>query len=270
MKNIPLLCLTLLFGQLLYSQTPYSNDSESFKVDVSVRAGLNGATLLIPESTFNAVAGQGYSSTQAMKLGGHAGLAVHFVLSPHWNLQTGLHYHFQRLSQTQSSVYTDSLLTQYSISSQNSYKTHRLRLPIIANYVGVGINHLVVGAGLYFDIALSGQLSYDASAVVTDQNLSATNYFAEGYFDPFTQNNKYLYYTVGQDDFSQKYTLYNGNLLRRFDVGVCLELGYQISEVYVGLRADFGLLNMANPEFMGSDFVERNFSLLFNIGYKIN
>ncbi len=225
---------------------------------------------MLPRSTFDFAVAQGYNSTQKMKISAQAGLAVSFNLKPKVALQTGLYYYFNQAGQSQSAVFTDTANTRYSIGSDNSYKAHRLRLPIMVNYKSAGANHFMLGAGLYVDCALGGNLSYDASAVLTAQDGVQTNYFASGNLDPFTKDTKYLYYTVGQDEFSQKYRLYDGNILQRFDLGVCAEVGYNVSKVYVGVRADFGLLNIFNADLVGAGFRGHNFSLQFMVGYKIN
>lgn len=268
MKKILLWTVALCLGFSALAQ-----DNSSQILTVSFRAGLNGSSLLIPNSSFNSAYKFGYSSTQKMKLGAQAGLILNIRLQDHFSLQTGVMYSWQRFSQEQQSVFTDSL-TSYSIGSQNKYVSHHIRVPLMLNYhFSTNPNHFVAGAGLFLDGTLGCTLAYDASAVVTtatDHGPVVTKYFGNGHLDPYKNERQVLYYTVDAGDFVENYPLYMGKMLKRIDLGVSLELGYQISKFYVGLGANFGLINMAKPEFFGSGFAQRNFSLLFNLGYNIN
>ena len=268
MKKILLWTVALCLGFSAFAQ-----DNSSQIVTISFRTGLNGSSLLIPNSSFNSAYLFGYSSTQKMKLGAQAGLILNIRLQDRFSLQTGVMYSWQRFSQEQQSKFTDSL-TSYSIGSQNKNVSQHNRVPLMLNYhFSTNPNHFVAGAGLFLDGTLGCTLTYDASAVATtttDHGPVVTKYFLDGHLDPYKNERQILYYTVDASDYVENYPLYMGKMLKRIDLGVSLELSYQISKFYVGLGANFGLLNMAKPEFFGSGFAQRNFSLLFNLGYNIN
>lgn len=264
MRKIYILLVTFLVCGSVWAQ-------DIQPVHIGVRVGVNGSSILVPHSTIDNMVLKGYNSQQKFNVGGSAGVYANFRIAKNVSLQTGLYYSYMRLGQSQSSFFTDTNNINYSIGSDNDYRLHRLRLPLMVNYhFSEGPKHVVVGAGLYFDCALSGQLTYDASFVLQSPNGSKSSYFADGDCNPFMKDMKYLYYREGQSDYVQKYALYEGNLLNRFDMGACLELGYQISKAYIGIRADFGFLNIVNENFYGKGFKERNLNLQLMIGYQIN
>lgn len=243
----------------------------SRKVAVGVRVGINGSSLLIPRSTFESAYSTNYNSEQAMKVGAVAGLDIDIKLKEKLSLQTGLFYSWQRFGQEQGAVFTDTNNVRYSIGSVNQYTVHHLRLPVMVKYhFSTNPNHFVIAAGLYADYALSGEITYDASAVLTQENNQSTKYFGNGTLNPYKAEKQSLYYHIGNDEYISQYDLFNGKMLKNFDLGAAIELGYQISKFYIGVQADFGLLNIARPEFFGDSFVQRNFNLQLAVGYRIN
>lgn len=265
MKKITaiILCIMLMISALA------QNDAQ--RVGINVRVGLGGSTLMLPQMSKATLATKGYDASQKMKIGGVAGLMADIKIKDNWSLQTGVTYSMQRFTQQQTSVFTDSSNIHYSLASDNTYKMHRLRVPIMVAYHFAGENnHLSIAAGLYADAALAGDITYDASAVITPQNGSETKYVLGGNFDPFKNETKYLYYNIADDSHVGKYNLYNGNILNRFDLGASVEVGYYISKLYIGLQANFGLLDMTNKGYFKPNYVERNFNFNLLLGYKIN
>lgn len=269
-----------LFGALGCSLMAQENSAPAYTF--GIRAGVNGSSLLIRQISFSYISGKNYTSTQKMKIGAHAGFVFDVPIKNKFHFQTGLLYVWQRFGQEQQCRYTEGDITvstsSYSIGSTNTYTTHHLRLPLMINYhCSTKSNHLVLGAGLYLDGTLSGLLAYDASAIVTTNSVengtTTQHYFASGSLDPYKNERQRLYYTLENEDYVNSYTVYNGNLLKRMDVGVALELGYQISQFYIGVGADFGLLNMCKGKSKGgyfSDgFAQRNFNLQLSFGYNI-
>ena len=264
--------------------TAFSQEQEENQImRVSARIGLNGSTLLFPRSmngqlvgvpeTFfpTQIASGSYDVTSSLKIGATAGLLFDFKLKEKLSLQTGIFYMLQRCGQVQTAVFNDTSNTRFSISSDNVYKIHHLKVPVMVNYkFSTNPNSFVVGAGLYVDCALGGDITYDASAVVNPTHGSDSKYVASGNFDPFKKDMKYLYYHKSNDDYMNKYNLYYGNIMNRFDFGVALELGYQINKFYVGVHADFGLLNMMNKQFTGEVYNEHNANFQSMFGYNIN
>lgn len=279
MKKGLLSILLVLFSLISFSQELVENQI----MRVSARIGLNGSSLLyprnlngqlmeVPETIFPAgVASGTYNTTSSIKIGATAGLLFDFKLKEKLSLQTGLFYTLQRCGQVQTAVFNDTNNTHFSISSDNVYKIHHLKLPVMVNYrFSSNSNYFVVGAGLFVDCALGGDLTYDASAVVTSNTDEVSQYLASGNFDPFKKDIKYLYYHMANEDYMYKYNLYNGNILNRFDMGVALELGYQVNKFFVGAHVDIGLLNMSNEEFLGASFAQHNCNFQLMFGYKIN
>lgn len=265
MKKITSLLFCLVLMLAAYAQ------EDMQKVNIGVRLGLGGSTLMLPQMSKASLGTKGYNASQKMQIGGTAGVMADFMLKENWSVQTGVMYSLQRFTQTQSSVYTDTANVNYSLSTDNTYKMHRLRVPVMLTYhTSRANNHLSVSAGLYADCALSGDIAYDASAVLTPQHGSDTKYVIAGNFDPFKNDRKYLYYNIADDSHVGKYNLHDGQILNRFDVGVSVEAGYYISKMYVGVQANFGLLNMANKGYFTTNYVERNFNFNILLGYKIN
>ncbi|MCQ2283852.1 MAG: PorT family protein [Bacteroidales bacterium] len=274
--------LLLLMTTLCFNA--FSQDSEENQImRVSARIGLNGSSLLFPRSmngqllevpeTFfpTQIASGSYNMTSSLKIGATAGLLFDFQLKEKLSLQTGLFYMLQRCGQVQSAVFNDTSNTHFSITSDNVYKIHHLKIPVMVKYCfSTNPKSFVVGAGLYFDCALGGDITYDASAVVTSNSNEISKYVASGNFDPFKKDMKYLYYHKDYDDYMNKYNLYYGNIFNRFDMGVALEIGYQINKFYVGVHADIGLLNMMNKQFSGEIYSQHNANFQLQFGYKIN
>lgn len=262
--------LFILFGIIVFSVGLMAQEEPS-KVQVGVRAGLGGSTLLIPKSTIMNESVFGYSSEQSIKLGAMAGLVVDFQVMPKGYIQTGLLYSWQRVGQVQGARFTDSLSTQYSISSENLYTMHRLKVPLMFNYhFSTSKNHFVLGAGIFADAALAGKLTYNGSAVLTTVDNEKQSYVMGGEFNPYTNDPKQIRYSVADDDHIDLYTVSEENILNRIDFGLSLEIGYQISQFYVGAHLDFGLLNAMNPKFTTHKYDQRNMAFQLMLGYRIN
>lgn len=272
----------LLFAMLCF--TAFSQEQEETQImRVSARIGLNGSTMLYPRTMDGAlvevpndffptpIASGSYNLKSSMKIGVTVGLLFDFRLKEKLSLQTGLYYALQRCGQQQSAIFKDSSNTNYSIASDNVFKIHRLKIPVMVNYkFSSQTNGFVIGAGVYADCALGGDITYDASAVITPENGNVGKYVASGNFNPFTKDNKYLYYNAVNDDYTNKYNLYYGNILNRFDFGVALELGYQIQKFYVGLHGEIGLLSTLSSQYVGKSLSMHNANFQLQIGYKIN
>jgi len=263
MKKIILLICLLCPFILINAQ------DEVQRAQVSARIGLSGTSMLIPNSTISNQTAFGYSATQQLKMGVTGGLIADIHLKNKWFLQTGVMYGWQRFHQEQYARF-DQNSHNLSIASENLYTMHRAKVPLMIYYHStLEPNHFVVGLGLFADVALGGKLTYDASAHVIDPDNEAIDYMASGSFDPFRNDHKYLYYHISNDDYTQKYDLYRGNILNRFNFGLAGEVGYQISKFYVGAHVDFGLGNMMNKKF-AENYVERLISFQIMLGYKIN
>ena len=170
MKKTTIILLSIML--LFFCATAQEDEP---KVAVGVRVGINGSSLLIPRSTFESAYSTNYNSEQAMKVGAVAGLDIDIKLKEKLSLQTGLFYSWQRFGQEQGAVFTDTNNVRYSIGSVNQYTVHHLRLPVMVKYhFSTNPNHFVIAAGLYADYALSGEITYDASAVLTQENQRRT------------------------------------------------------------------------------------------------
>lgn len=91
-----------------------------------------------------------------------------------------------------------------------------------------------------------------------------------GDFNPYTKEPKQIRYSLADDEFINTYPLKEGRVLNRMDFGISMELGYQISQFYIGVHADFGLLNSMNPKFTQHKYVQRNLNFQLMVGYRIN
>ena len=262
--------ISLFLSFLLILQIGVHAQEENPKVQLAVRAGLTGATLLIPESTIQNVSAFGYTSNQKLKIGATAGLVVDFRLKKKLYLQTGVLYSWQRLSQTQNAQYSDTSAVRHSVASDNLYTTHHLKVPLMLFYhSSEAKNHFVAGAGLFVDVAMAGKLTYNGSEVLTDEGEITSNILT-GELELYNKGKKELYYCEANDNTFQHYELTRDKILRRFDFGVGMELGYQISQFYIGVHADFGLLNIMNPNFTQYKYMQRNLNFQLMVGYRIN
>lgn len=262
--------ISLFLSFLLILQIGVHAQEENPKVQLAVRAGLNGATLLIPESTIQNVSAFGYTSNQKLKIGATAGLVVDFRLKKKLYLQTGVLYSWQRLSQTQNAQYSDTLGIRHSIASNNLYTTHHLKVPLMLFFhSSEDKNHFVAGAGLFVDVAMAGKLTYNGSEVLTNEDKVISN-ILEGELELYKPGKKKIYYCEANDNTFQHYALTQDKILQRLDFGVGMELGYQISQFYIGVHADFGLLNSMNPKFTQHKYVQRNLIFQLMVGYRIN
>ncbi len=240
------------------------------RAQLSARIGVVGTTLLIPNSTITSQSAYGYNTNTQLKIGLTGGLIVDIHLANKWFLQSGVMYGWHRFHQNQTAVYTQKN-THYSIATENLYKMHRIKVPVMVFYHGsLQENHFVAGLGAYVDAAVGGDIAYDASAVITNPEGDVSRYTGTGNFNPFLKDSKYLFYSLAGDDYYKKYHLYTGNILNRFNVGLSAEIGYQVSKFYVGVHADVGLLNVMNTEFAGESYKQRLFNVQLLFAYKIN
>lgn len=263
--------ISLFLTFLLMLQIGVQAQDENPKVQLAVRAGLNGSTLLIPKSTIQNESAFGYNSTQKMKLGATAGLVADIRLKEKLYLQTGILYTWQRTGQTQTTQYTDSSAVYHSLTSDNIYTTHHLKVPLMLFYhSSAEKNHFVAGAGIYVDAALAGRITYNGSEVTSSSSEGQKSYIMAGDFNPYTKEPKQIRYSLADDEFINTYPLKEGRVLNRMDFGISMELGYQISQFYIGVHADFGLLNSMNPKFTQHKYVQRNLNFQLMVGYRIN
>ena len=130
-------------------------------------------------------------------------------------------------------------------------------------------NHFVAGAGIYVDAALAGKITYNGSEVISSSD-GQQSYIMAGDLNLYTKEPKQIRYSLADDDFINTYPLKEGRVLNRMDFGVSMELGYQISQFYIGVHADFGLLNTMNPKFIQHKYVQRNLNFQLMVGYRIN
>jgi len=262
--------ISILLSIILLLQVCVRAQDENPKVQFAVRAGLNGSILLIPSSTIQNESSFGYLSNQKLKIGATAGLVMDVRLREKLYLQTGVLYSWQRLSQIQNAQYSDTMGVRHSFASNNLYTTHHVKVPLmIFFHSSEEKNHFVAGAGLFVDVAMAGKLTYYGSEVLTTEDKVISN-ILEGELELYKPGKKEIYYCEANDNTFQHYTLAQDKILQRLDFGVGMELGYQISQFYIGVHADFGLLNSMNPKFTQHKYVQRNLNFQVMLGYKIN
>lgn len=252
---------------LAYISTAIAQDTATGpKVRVSVRVGGVGSLYVAPKGQAISLNPSQDHPERTMKIGAAAGVSVNFAMTQKLFLQTGLMYSLQRNGEHGFGTFTESD-TVSSVDATIKYTSHHLRLPVMVMYhLSTKPNHFCFGAGVFADVTLGGRLNYSSSVRVNPGD----SYLYEGDFNPFEQGNKYLYYHMVSDEYSQKYLLGNGSYFKRFNFGVSAEIGYQISRFYLGAHLDFGVLNMARPEMCGENYKQRPLDVQVMIGYNIN
>lgn len=264
MKRLTILVLCLACSLMAVAQQ--NNDSP--KVKVSVRVGGVGSYYVAPKGELISLNPSKDYVERFMKIGATAGLSVDIPLTQKLHLQTGLMYSLQRNGE--HGFGKDSLFEpkkEYDVDATIKYRSHHLKLPVMLMYhLSTEANHLCLGAGVFADVTMGGNLNYSSSARPTQGD----SYLLDGNFNPYEAGNKYLYYHSTNDPFSQKMLIGNGPYFKRFNFGVSAEIGYQISKFYLGAHLDFGVLNMARPEMCGENYKQRPLDVQVLIGYNIN
>lgn len=264
MKRLIILAFCLACSLMAVAQ----QDNDNPKVKVGVRVGGVGSYYVAPKGEIISLNPSKDYVERSMKIGATAGLSVDIPLTQKLHLQTGLMYSLQRNGE--HGFGKDSLFEpkkEYDVDATIKYRSHHLKLPVMLMYHGsTNPNHFCLGAGVFADFTMGGNLNYSSSARPTQGD----SYLIEGDFNPYEAGNKYLYYHPTHDSFSQKMLVGNGAYFKRFNFGVSAEIGYQISKFYLGAHLDFGVLNMARPELCGETYKQRPLDVQVLIGYNIN
>ena len=264
MKRLIILAFCLACSLMAVAQ----QDNDNPKVKVGVRVGGVGSYYVAPKGEIISLNPSKDYVERSMKIGATAGLSVDIPLTQKLHLQTGLMYSLQRNGE--HGFGKDSLFEpkkEYDVDATIKYRSHHLKLPVMLMYhFSTEANHFCLGAGVFADFTMGGNLNYSSSARPTQGD----SYLIEGDFNPYEAGNKYLYYHPTNDSFSQKMLLGNGAYFKRFNFGVSAEIGYQISKFYLGAHLDFGVLNMARPEMCGETYKQRPLDVQVLIGYNIN
>lgn len=264
MKKIGFLGLWLLLCAVSFAQT---TTKDMQRVNAYLLGGVNFSKYMIPGSVTNPLTPMQNEAIYSMKAGGQVGLFADIMINNHWSVEPGLMYSYQRTQSYFAGSYSHGDTT-ISKEATEWYKTHYAKLPVMINYhFSANENHFVVGLGLYASCALSSKASLDE----TQSYSTGLQFSRYGNFDPYLKKNRSLYRQIVNDDYVSKLPYsFSDNFYHRFEMGLSVKAGYQISKFYLGFQADFDLLNMANKQFFGNDFSQRDLCLQIMFGYRIN
>lgn len=264
MKKWCFLSLCLLCTILTSAQTTPSDSSQ--RINVYLLGGVNFSDYLLPKSLAKPLTPMKNDAAYKMKVGAQVGLFVDIKINDHWSFEPGLLYSYQRVQSYLADVYNQGDTT-ISKEATEWYNTHYAKLPLVVNYhFSSASNHFTLGAGVYLSCALACKAKLDESV-----NSTGYQYTQYANFDPYIKENRSLYRQILKDDYVQELPYhFSDNIYNRFDFGVSLKAGYQISKFYLGIQADLGLLNMGNKKYFGDDFMQRNLCLQAMVGYRIN
>lgn len=214
-------------------------------VSIGVRAGLNVANA---GGDFKDNKYYGEDTDFKSKVGFHVGVIADIELSKSFYLQPGLYFSTKGLKaedKGNSAEYSEEL----------NYNLNYLELPILASY-RFNISDNVkwhINAGPYFALGVGGKLK----TTVTEDG-EKTEYKTDAF-------------GIEKEDAEES----KGGL-KRFDAGLSFGTGISISKIYIGIKYDLGLANIADKKSeMWSGFGEdenkalkvRNRNFAISVGY---
>lgn len=262
MKRLPLLMLALLLSTVALAQ------NETPKVKVDLRAGYVLSTFFASQNQSADVTFGLPDRYYGLKSGCSVGVGVEVPLKERLSLRTGLFYARQTVGAAEQTVRQTGDST-CSVDYSEKTTAHNFCLPVMVKYaIPVRENsRFEVAAGPYLSVTAGGKLTGKGTYAYS----TGVNYTEKMQFDPWKNDKKSIYRQMLSDDFVQEELLYNGQIARRVDVGLSLELDYKVSRFYIGAAANFGLLNNVAPEITElTGLARRNFNLQIMLGYQIN
>lgn len=264
MKKRLLLCCICLFCCFLASAQ--TDTVAPQRVRVGLELGGN-YTFLVSFGDFTQSQSQ---VSRSKNIAYQVGLFTDIPLRNKLTLRTGLWYACSR--NLGYSVYNGILAagndTLVGVIEETPYlKAHYLKVPVIINYnFSENKNHFYLGVGIFAECALTGMLDDNMNVRVND----TSNFKIGGIFDPFLTERRQMHIREVGDDYSYPFDYVRDNFYNRFNLGFSLRLGYQISNFYIGVQGEFGILNMLNTKLYGNNNGMHKANLQLNIGYNIN
>lgn len=242
--------------------------NEASKVKVDLRAGYTLSTYFARQNQSADVTFRLPDHYYSLKSGYSAGFGIEVPLKERLSLRIGLFYARQTVGAAEQTVRQTGDST-CSVDYSEKTTAHNFCLPVMVKYaVPVRENsRFEVAAGPYISVTAGGKLTGKGSYAYS----TGINYTEKMEFDPWENGKKSVYRQMLSDDFVQEEVLYNGQIARRVDFGLSLELDYKVSRFYIGAAANFGLLNNVAPEITElTGLSRRNFNLQIMLGYQIN
>lgn len=262
MKRLPLLTLAMLLTCSVIAQ------HEGSKVKVDLRAGYTLSTYFARQNQSEDVTFRLPDHYYSLKSGYSVGFGLEVPLKERLSLRTGLSYVRQTTGAAEQTVRQTGDST-CSVDYSEKTTAHNFRLPVMVKYAFPmrENSRLEVAAGPYLNVTAGGKLTGKGSYAYS----TGVNYTEKMEFDPWKNEKKSVYKQMLNDDFVQEELLYEGQIARRVDFGLSLELDYKVSRFYIGAAANFGLLNNIVPEVTElTGLSRRNFNLQVMLGYQIN
>lgn len=186
-------------------------------VSFGVRAGLNVANAG-GDFKDNEYFGEDYDFKS--KIGFHVGVIADIELSQSFYLQPGLYFSTKGLK-------VEDKENDADYSEKMNYNLNYLELPILASY-RFNISDNIkwhINAGPYFALGVGGKMKVTATE---DGKTTEEKYDAFGTED---ENDEHI----------------KGGL-KRFDAGLSFGTGISISKIYIGVKYDLGLANIADKK----------------------
>lgn len=190
------------------------------KVNFGVRAGMNVANA---GGDFKDKEYVGEDTDFKSKIGFHVGVIADIELSKSFYLQPGLYFTTKGLK----SEYKEE---GYDYSEKTNYNLNYLELPILASYRFDIADNIKwhINAGPYFALGVGGKVK-----VTEIDEGDKTEY-------------KYDAFGVADEDSDEE----KGGL-KRFDAGLSFGTGISLNKIYIGIKYDLGLVNIADKKVWG-------------------
>jgi hypothetical protein len=228
---------------LLVLVTTLSVVTISAQLSVGVKAGFNASNITglpdLSELTILDFLGIKTNSTNNYKPGVNAGIAVQYMFTKHFGLESGLYY--TMIGATQK---LNVPIGENYINLIFDYNPSYLQLPISVLYkFEVGPNlYLYPSAGVYLAYGLTGKVKGKIESDLPDEDII-------------------LHLDVDTDEVD-----FFSNEMNRFDAGIGLGLNLQYANFVIGLGGDLGLLKI-NKEDPGNYDNLKNINVKVSVGY---
>ncbi|MEG1905649.1 MAG: porin family protein [Bacteroidales bacterium] len=251
----------ILIGITLFSNVQAQEKTKQ-RVTFGLRAGINFSDIVssnqddLPLSVFS------HSDDYKSKIGGRIGIVAD--IDHHLYVQPGLYYSYKRIYN-----HYFGYQTVENIEVSEMYTLQYLELPILISYhLPIGKNSLNFSAGPYFGYGLQGKITmqekYYNKTTNTSLDINGTTHY-------FKDNQTSLYATDNQTGYTEKIETNNYAAANRFDFGVSVAVGFEISKFYIGVGYDIGIYNTGAQKFWDAagmkKYKQHNMNFQATVGY---
>ncbi|MBQ9508099.1 MAG: outer membrane beta-barrel protein [Bacteroidales bacterium] len=209
-----------------------------------------------------------YSERYKMKPGVRAGFVFDIGLTDVISIQPAIYYSLQRWGSKGQFELTDSIV----LKTDETLSMQLIQIPVLVNFRIAFKNDFrkafVFGVGPYFSVAMVGQDVLDGLFInqYTGESLDIRGKAN------FYKNEEICYYVTQKNGQVEKYkTDFDSHPFHRCDFGFTVAAGFELNRFYIGVAADFGVINSANTkeweEAGVRGYSQRNLNLQATVGY---